>query len=272
MSERETFPHGVPCWVDVPAPDPDAARNFYGAVLGWEFDGPGEMPGDPSGEYWVARLRGRDVAGVSSMPAQGLPGWNTYVRVDSADAAAVAVREAGGEVTVEPFDVPPAGRLAVVADPGGATFCVWEAGVREGAKLVNEPSAWSMSALHTADPETVMPFYRAAFGWEAEAFGPPEAGFWIWRLPGFVGGEPEQPVPRDVVATMARADEEAPSWRPDFWIADVDRAAAAAAEHGGSAIEGPADVPGIPFRSAVLEDGAGAVFSLSQLLVEGSGS
>ena len=275
MSERDTYPHGVPCWVDVPGPDPDAGTRFYGGVFAWEFEGPGEMPGEPPGRYYVARLRGRDVAGVSSEPP-GLPsptpGCNTYVRVASADEAAAAVEPAGGVVDVPPFDADPAGRMAVIADPSGARLCLWEAGVREGAELVNENGAWSMSSLRTSDPDGVRSFYGDVFGWQAEAFGPPEAGVWMWRLPGYVGGEPEQPVPRDVVAMMFRADDATPNWRPDFWIADVNAAAAKATELGGSVVEAPADVPGIPFRSALLADGNGARFSLSQLVLDGGGN
>ena len=68
MSNRDHYPSGVPCWVDTAQPDLPAALEFYGALLGWEFAGPGPMPGDPPGEYHVARIRGRDVAGISSVP------------------------------------------------------------------------------------------------------------------------------------------------------------------------------------------------------------
>jgi uncharacterized protein len=84
MSERDGFEPGVPCWVDTLQPDPDAALRFYGGLFGWEFEGPGAMPGDPPGRYFVARLRGRDVAGVASQPAAGAPPeavWNTYIQL-----------------------------------------------------------------------------------------------------------------------------------------------------------------------------------------------
>jgi uncharacterized protein len=148
MSDREQYPAGVPCFVDTLTPDIEAAKRFYGAVFGWEFTGPGAMPDDPPGEYFVARLRGRDVAAVGTRPADGADGadgegpssgWNTYVAVSSADDAAAQALALGGAVLVEPFDAPPAGRMAVIADPSGATLCVWEAGVRHGAQSVNEP-------------------------------------------------------------------------------------------------------------------------------------
>src|SRR5215211_3750228 len=137
MSERDRYEAGVPCWVTALSPDPPAATAFYGAVFGWEFAGSGpDTP--PPGEYFVARLRGRDVAGVAPLPPQGAtPGWITEVRVDSADDAARRAAEAGGTVLAA-FDADPAGRLAVLADPAGAVLCAWEARTREGAQRVNE--------------------------------------------------------------------------------------------------------------------------------------
>jgi predicted enzyme related to lactoylglutathione lyase len=266
MSERDSYPHGVPSWVELLTSDPAAARGFYAQVFGWDFAGPGDMPNQPGGEYFVARLRGRDVAGIGSLPEGVAPSWITQIRAESADETAEAAGEAGGTVVVAPFDVPPVGRMAVLEDPAGARFVAWEAGAREGAQIVNEPSAWSMSMLRTPDPDAAQAFYGALFGWTADSFGP---GHWILRLPGYVGGEPTQPVPRDVVAVLAQHDGPA-SWQPDFWIASADAAAAAASEHGGQVVEPPAELQGAPFRSAVLADGSGAIFSISQLMLVGA--
>src|SRR5689334_16555020 len=104
MSERDHYPSGVPCWIDTAQPDPEAALNFYGALLSWEFAGPGAMPGDPPGSYYVARLRGRDVAGIgSAVPGVLTPLWMTHVAVQDADAVAARARELGGSVAVDPF-------------------------------------------------------------------------------------------------------------------------------------------------------------------------
>jgi uncharacterized protein len=271
MSERERYPAGVPCWVETLQWDAQAALDFYGPLFGWEFIGPALMPGEPPGEYFVARVRGRDVAGIGSLrdPSRARePTWSTYVRVDSAEETVEKAKKAGGSIREGPFDVPPAGRMAVLVDPAGATLCIWEARGREGAQLVNEPGTWAMSSLHTSDPQGSMAFYGAVFGWQSEPFGAAGVPMTLWRLPGYVGGEAEQPVPRDLVAVMLPIAAGPPSarqphWSVDFWVDNTDAMAERAATLGGAVEVPPRDVPG--FRNAVLADAQGAVFSVSQL-------
>lgn len=267
MSERDEYPAGVPCWISNLQRDVPAARAFYEQLLGWATIGPDGVPDDEV-IYAVGRLRGRDVAGIGRMPESAgdmAAAWLTEVSVEDLEAAVERFAAAGGTVLESPVDLTPIGRLAVLADPAGAQICAWEAGLRNGAQIVNEPGAWSMSALQTADPERAAAFYGAAFGWEAEAFGPVS----LMRLPGYVGGEPEQPVPRDVVAVIAPADEDAPAvarWSVDFWVADAEAAAAAAERLGGRVVVPPYDAP--PFRQTVLADREGATFTVSELVLD----
>jgi predicted enzyme related to lactoylglutathione lyase len=261
---KKTYPSGVPCWVEALQPDPRAALAFYGALFGWDAGDPGPMP--DGGEYFVARLNGDDVAGIATLPSGGIaePAWATYVRVDDVDACANKARAAGGRVIVSPLDAPPAGRLAIVEAPAGATFGLWESHERAGAQRINEPSAWSMSALRTRDVDQAVPFYTALFGWNVEPFDVGCARAALFRLPGYVGGLPQQPVPRDVVAVAIEDSSiELDHWSVDFWIADVDAAVQRVANNGGTVIVPPHDAP--PFRRAVIADAAGAVFTISQL-------
>lgn len=260
MSERDGYPHGVPNWTTCLTRDPRAATGFYARVLGWDFDVSAEHG------YAVATVRGREVAGIGSVDTAdpgAEPGWTTEVRVDDAAATAGAVLRAGGSVVAGPIDLAPASRLLVIADPSGAVLCANQPIRRHGAQLVNEPGAWSMSSLTTPELSAVAAFYHDVFGWERDEFGPAS----LWRLPGYVGGEPGQPVPRDVVAT-ARQAERPPRWDVDFWIADADLAARTAQDSGGSIVSEPAVQPGLPFRSATLADPDGAVFTVSQLLAQ----
>ena len=263
MSRPDDYPAGVPCFVDTLSADVQAAKDFYAGIFGWEFAGPGPMPGDPPGEYFIARVGGDDVAGVGTVPdssADGAPAaWNTHVAVDNVDAAVARATAAGASVLVEAFDAPPAGRMAVVTHPAAGALCLWEAAERPGAARVNEPSAWAMSLLTTPDPEAAQAFLGGLFGWVAEEFGP---SLWLFRLGGYVGGTDTQPVPRDVVAGMTAGESAPAMWSVDFWIADTDAAVAAAPGLGGTVVTEPFEDP--MFRRAVLAAPDGATFTISQ--------
>src|SRR4051812_28797249 len=120
MTTRDRYIPGVPCWVDTNQPDADAAAAFYGGLFGWDLED--MMPPGTPGKYFMAKLRGGDVAAISSVPPGAPPQatWNTYIWVASADETAARVRDAGGTVVSEPFDIFEAGRMAVFADTEGA--------------------------------------------------------------------------------------------------------------------------------------------------------
>jgi uncharacterized protein len=246
MSQRDGYEPGVPSWIA--HPDPELAAAFYAPLFGWDTR--------TQGDHLVCTLRGQDVAGfIDDTDGNG---WRTHVWVESADEAATRAREAGGSVLSEPADVPGVGRTATLADPAGAVFTVAEPDPHRGAQVVNESGAWAMSALSTPDTEAANAFYHHVFGWETDSFGP----YTLYRLPGFVGGEPQQPVPRDLVAVGEPG--ETPQWLVDFWVDDVDAAAERAQALGGSVITPPQDAP--VGRTAVLQDPQGAVFSVSRVV------
>ena len=188
------------------------------------------MPSRP-----CAGARSRDRDGGRS-PARWRAGVDHQVCVDDAAATAAAVIRAGGSVLAGPLDMSPASILTVVADPAGALLCAAQPVGRPGAQLVNEPGTWTMSALSTPEPSAVADFYRDVFGWERAQFGP----MTLWRLPGYLGGEPSQPVPRDVIA-VAQASDGAPRWNVDFRIADADAAARTARDAGGAVVAEPTE-------------------------------
>ena len=257
MSERETYPPGVPCWVTNLQHDVPEAEKFYAELFG------GEMESGPADQtpYALGRLRGLDAVGIGTLPeAHMSPAWVVEIRTDDLAATVAAVRKAGGEVIQEEVDFSPIGKLGVFTDPVGATFCAWEGGYREGAQVVNEPGAWSMSALQTSDPDRAARFYADVFGWETDEFGPAT----MFRLPGYFGGEGSQPVPRDVVAVMVPSPNTPAVWGVDFWIKDIEDAVTTIRRLGGSVITGPYDAPPA-FTQAIVTDPGGAVLSLSQL-------
>jgi predicted enzyme related to lactoylglutathione lyase len=280
MPERDGYIPGVPNWVDTSQPDPQAAVDFYRGLFGWEFED--VMPGDVPGEYHMGRIRGGDVAAIGSIPdgAPPMAMWNTYVAVASADETAEKAKAAGGSVVTEPFDVMDAGRMAVLADPEGAVFCVWEARNHQGARVVNEHGSLNFNGLATRDPEAAARFYGAVFGWRVLELG---AGR-MWTLPGY-GDHLEEKSPGlregmeqmgapdgfiDVVAALNPiddADAGTPAhWSVTFAVDDADAAAAKARELGGKVLSGPVDAPWT--RMAVIEDPQGATFVASQFVLE----
>lgn len=268
MTMHSEYPVAVPCWVETFQIDPRAALEFYGPMFGWEFSEGQPMAGGLAGDYFAAQLHGRDLAGIGTLPSDGPPTavWSTSIRVDSVDRAIEHVIRIGGARLIGPLTHPRGGRWAVLADRTAAAFGVWESGDRGGAQLLNVPGTWAMSTLHTPDPDDATAFYAAAFGWESEPIAP-GSPVNLCRLPGYVGEEPAQPIPRDVVAVMTATEQEPvgppvpPHWNVNFAVDDVDAIAARAADHGGNVIIGPVDTPG--FRSAVLIDPQGAAFSVS---------
>jgi uncharacterized protein len=278
MLERDGYLPGVPCWVDTSQPDPEAAVAFYSGLFGWDFED--AMPPGSAGKYFFARLRGGDVAAVGSQPEGGPPMavWNTYVWVESADDAASKVKDAGGRVVTEPFDVMDAGRMAVCMDPEGAAFCVWQAKEHKGARIVNEPGSLNFNGLNTRDPEGAKSFYASVFGWETLALGDAE----MWRLPGYGDfleqGDPglrkrmaESGAPEgfeDVVASLNPIGDDQSDvpahWSVTFAVDDADATADTATKLGGQVVVPPFDAPWV--RMTVITDPQGATFTASKFV------
>jgi predicted enzyme related to lactoylglutathione lyase len=281
MPERDGYIPGVPCWVDTSQPDPEAAVDFYQGLFGWEFED--VMPPGSDGKYFIGRLHGGDVAAVGSIPEAAPPMamWNTYIWVDSADETASKVRDAGGTVVMEPFDVMSAGRMAVFADPEGAVFCVWQPNQHKGSQVVNEHGAVNFNGLATRDVERAKSFYGSVFGWTTIDLG---GGAEMWTLPGY-GDHLEESNPdlrkqmaeggapagfEDVVASIepipADQPDTPPHWSVTFGVDDADAIAARATELGGKVIVPPFDAPWV--RMTIINDPQGATFIASKFVPE----
>jgi uncharacterized protein len=248
---------GAPCWVEALEPDPRAAAEFYGSLLGWEC----ALEPIARGEsYYVASVDGQDAASIAQLPPGAHPHWMTFIRVDDVDAAWNRAVEAGGTLIAAPLGTA-AGRLIVVEDPCGATFGLWQAREREGVRRVDGSGAWAMSALRTSDLAGAARFYGALFGWTAEASKARGGNVLLFHLPGHISRRSQQ-FPADVVAyAIEIAKTEHSAWSVAFWASDIEVAARLVVERGGRILVGPMDSGGI--QRLVITDPFGAMCTLT---------
>lgn len=280
MEPRDGYIEGVPCWCDSDQPDPEAAKEFYGGLFGWEFEN--ISPPEAPAPYHIGRLPGGDVGAIGGIPEGSPPmaRWNTYIWVDNVDNTTKKAVDAGGSVVAEPMDVGQDGRMSIVSDPEGAVFSLWEPKEYKGAQVVNEPGSVNFNDLNVRDIGAAKEFYGSVFGWDTMALGGTDA-FWVLPAygdhleelnPGLRESMAEMGVPgfENVVASLNQISEDQGDtpghWGITFAVEDADKAARRATELGGSVVVPPFDAPWV--RATVLSDPQGAVFTASQYLPE----
>jgi predicted enzyme related to lactoylglutathione lyase len=251
MGERERHDHGTFSWVDLTTTDVDAAKSLYTDLFGWDYDDV-PFPGG-GGIYSMARLGARTAAAISPPQApEQPPVWNSYVTVDDADAVAARAGELGGTVAMGPFDVGEAGRMAVIQDPAGAFFCIWQPRDSIGAEIVNGHGALTHNQLNTPDPEGAQAFYAGLFGWRFEQVSEDETPYW-----GIFNGE------RTNAGMMQLGPEFGPApphWLVFFGADDLDAATEKIEAAGGTILVPKQPVPG--GEIVVAQDAQSAVFAL----------
>ena len=208
--------------------------------------------------------------------------WNTYIWVESADDTAAKVRDAGGNVVMEPFDVMDAGRMAVFTDPEGAAFCVWQAKEHKGAQ--GRQRARLAELQRPEHPRRGSREALLRLGVRVGGARPPGGGAEMWTLPGYgdylerdnpglrkqvaeAGGPPGF---EDVVAAINPIPDDQPDmpahWSVTFGVDDADAIAAKATELGGKVVVPPFDAPWV--RMTVIADPQGATFIASKFVPE----
>ena len=249
MSTRTSpWPEGVPCWADVSAKDVRATGAFYTAVLGWQVPEPEEQWGG----YVTAEVDGQAVAGIGPVQGDAPAAWTPYLATDDVEGLVARAPEHGGSVLAPVMDVGPLGRMAILADPSGAVFGLWQAGTMIGASLVNEPGGLVWEDLRSTDPDAARSFYGALFGYDYEALEMAGADYATFKLstePHVLGG---------MGGLMGLPDGTPSHWLVYFAVADTDAATAAADRAGGTVVAPPMDTP---FgRMSCLADPDGATF------------
>ncbi|MCS0634699.1 VOC family protein [Streptomyces sp. LP05-1] len=250
---------GTPNWLDLGAPDVDAAADFYRSVFGWTFHRAGP---EESGEYGFFRLGDRTVAAAGPLTGEAVrSAWTPYFATADAEATAAAVERAGGSVRVAPDDVGTAGRLAAFTDPAGAEFAVWQPGDIAGLDVVMEPDTLCWTELYTTDRAAAKDFYTAVFSWSYDDM---TAGDTVYSVASSPGGGKDGDSGQSGILELAGehlAAGSRPEWHPYFGVTDCDTAFARATGHGATVLIPPMDAPGVG-RVAMVADPAGAPFAL----------
>lgn len=256
-----TNKHGEWIWFELLTSDPDAAQAFYRPVLGWEV-----VPSDmPDIDYRLLRAGNQEVGGLMKMPdgMEGGPTWLGYVGVDDVDASAAAMGQAGGAVHMPPTTMEGVGRMAMLADPQGTPFYVMRGASAEPSlafarcdKPQGDPKAVGHAVwceLSAPDPDGALGFYREAFGWRQEGAMPMgELGEYRFLQDSAGGG---------FGAMMRVPPGGASGWLFYFHVPDIDGAARAVGDGGGTVLQGPIEIPGGAY-SLVAGDPQGARFGL----------
>lgn len=242
-------------WHEVMTTDPDGAIGFYQKVIGWTL-----MPWDADPSYRMFAWKNAPMAGVMLLPEEARqagapPHWLTYISVPDVDATLVRASGLGARPYVEPMDVPTVGRLAVLADPQGATVAIFRPETVGHLSDDLKIGDFSWHELAADDWKSAWEFYRALFGWEhTDDFDMgPMGTYWMFRraggtraLGGMFNRMPEIPVA---------------NWLPYVHVRNADETAAAATRHGGRIVNGPMEVPGGD-RVAQILDPQGAIIAV----------
>jgi hypothetical protein len=255
-----TNKHGDFIWYELMTTDPDAATRFYGSILGWSV----AASEQPDMDYRIFSAGPEQVGGFMALTPEmteggAQPCWAGYIAVDNTDAAAAAIKSAGGQVLMGPNDIPGIGRFAFVADPQGALFYVMtdSSGQESHAFAAYEPKAGhcAWNELATSDPEAAIAFYAEQFGWSKDSdmdMGP--MGTYHMMKAG--GG-------RFMVGGIMRKVPEDPQshWLHYFRVEDIDAAAERIAAYGGRIHIPAMEIPGGEYSLAAA-DPDGAYFGL----------
>ena len=250
-------------WYELMTPDPVGAAAFYGAVIGWDI--PLQGGAMPNGSTY--RLIGRPDGGVAGgvleltpgmAEAGATPAWFPYF--DAPDLTATIARAVAAGATVHmPERELESGRMAMLADPGGAAFYLM-APVPPPGQPDAVSDVFSETATHrvgwnelaTPDPEGALAFYAGLFGWES----PSSMDMGEYGTYHFVAHGGQQ-----IGAIYPLQGEGRAAWTFYVRVPDVRAAAAAITTHGGAITH---DLHAVPGGDLIVTgtDPQGAAFAL----------
>jgi uncharacterized protein len=235
--------HGSFIWYELMTPDPEGAKAFYDAVVGWDI---GPAAAEFNGYRMIGRSDGKSAGGVmpltDEMQQHGArPTWLGYLHVEDVDRAVGAIEAAGGKVLMASFDIPNVGRIAMAADPQGAPFYVMnpippaeDPDAQSDVFSTSEVQRVGWNELQTSDVDAARRFYGEQFGFGSDEYmDMGEMGLYrFWDQDGTRIG-----------ALFTASNGQPSHWRFYFRVPSIAAAKQAAEENGGAVHMGPHQVP-----------------------------
>ena len=160
-----TFPSGRFCWFEYVSKDAAKAQGLYGELFHWKTQSMA-APGLPGGQYTMIAAGEHTIGGYVPTPpgAAAHATWLAHLQVESAAKTVAAIKAAGGGVKMEPVTMGDMGTYAVVADPLGGVFALWQPAKAEAAEYRGVTGTWCWNELYTEDTATSVAFYEAIGG------------------------------------------------------------------------------------------------------------
>ena len=241
-------------WHDLITDDVASSRRFYGGLLGWEFE---QTTHPQGGDYTLILVDGHYLGGIiflADPDSSDYSRWLPYLSVADVDAAVRVTQSAGGAALVGPLDLGNMGRAAAVSDPQGAVLGLLRSRAGDPDDSLAPASGrvvWN--ELLAADDLAAAGFYAALAGLEVSTTPRQGGQYTTLRAQG-----------RERAGIMLRPDERVkPLWLTHFAVANVEAAAARAAELGGKVLLAPS--PQLRNNQlAVVTDPSGAILALQQ--------
>jgi uncharacterized protein len=152
-----------PVWVDRSSGDAAGSRDFYSKLFGWKV----EVNPDPQyGGYAMATIGGKDVAGIGpKQMAEAPSAWTVYIGTSDAADTVKKAEAAGGKVIAPLMVVGDQGSMAIIQDPSGAMFGVWQSKNMTGSQVMGEANTYGWAELNSRGVDKAKPFYTKLFGW-----------------------------------------------------------------------------------------------------------
>jgi len=247
--------HGRFVWYELITTDMEAAKAFYGEVIGWDT----QDAALPDTAYAVFTAAGVSICGLLCLPEDAVrsgfrPTWLGYVGVEDVDVAAARVGEFGGAVHVPPKDIPDISRISIAVDPQMATIGLlkWCDGGREQPPELDALGRVGWHELFAADWEKAWEFYSKLFGWrKAQADSGPVGTYQLFSVGDLtIGGMFTKPAAVPV-----------PFWLYYFNVGDVDVALTRVKAGRGQILDAPVEIPGDRWIIRCT-DPQGAIFAL----------